>query len=91
MGPRELETHIDNACSDLKLKVEDLNRLFKIALGAGGTEHFINMQNVPSGSLREKQLEKAVREAAAELGETKKYFKSKTIKEVREKLIKAIE
>ncbi len=39
---------------------------------------------------REKSLEAAVREAVLRLEETKRYFKSKKIKEVKEGLIEAV-
>lgn len=48
-------------------------------------------ENIFNHSQREKLLEKAIRKAISKLEETKKSFKSKTVKEVREELIKAIE
>ena len=54
----------------------------------------MDLENNHLRMLKDKEkhsLRKAVREAIWELERTKKYFKSKTIKEVREKLIRALE
>ena len=54
----------------------------------------MSLENNRYGIIKDSEkrpLKKVVQEAIYELEKTKKYFKSKTIREVREKLIRALE
>lgn len=84
------EQDIDRVCNELTSKVEDLRKFFKAIVKSNTLVDLREGQNIFNHSQRERLLEKTMQEAIAKLEETKKSFKSKTIKEVRKKLIKAI-
>ncbi len=84
------EQDIDNVCNELTLSVENLRKFFKATVKSNISVGLMKGQNIFNHSQREELLEKTIREAISKLEKTKKYFKSKTVREVREKLIKAI-
>lgn len=85
------EQDIDRVCNELTLKVEDLCKFFKAIVKNNTSVDLMKGQNIFNRSQKERLLEKTIREVISKLEETKKYFKSKTLKEMREKLIKVIE
>ena len=85
------EQDIDRVCNELTLSVENLRKFFKKAtVKSNISVGLMKGQNIFNHSQREELLEKTIRESISKLEKTKKHFKSKTVKEVREKLIKAI-
>ena len=83
-----LEDSVNQICDELASKIETLRRVFK----AKAQDNFIFSSNGTEIGKDKKgePLERTVHEAVLELEKTKKHFKSKTIKEVREKLIRAL-
>lgn len=87
----DFEQDIDRVCNELTLKVEDLRKFFNAIVKSNTSVDLMEKENIFNYSQREKLLEKTIREAISKLEETKNSFKSKTVKEVRKQLIKAIE
>ncbi len=84
------EQDIDRVCNELTLSVENLRKFFKATVKSNISVGLMKGQNIFNHNQREELLEKTIRESISKLEKTKKHFKSKTVKEVREKLIKAI-
>lgn len=80
--------NIDQICDELTLRIETLRQFLK---SNPQSNSIFGSEVVETGrEKKRKSLERTVRDTVIELEKTKKHFKSKTIKEVKEKLIKAL-
>ena len=73
------------------LKIEELHNFLKQGVNGDIPINLKELHTTSKKSHREKILEGTIREAILKLEETKKTFKSKKVKEVREQLIKVVE
>ena len=79
---------IDKIINELTLEIERLRNFLKNI--SQGERFCALLSQEASQSEKNESLAEAVKEAIVELEKSKKQFKSKTIKEVREKLIRAL-
>jgi len=84
-----LENSIDQICDELMSKIETLRQFLKMKPHGNAIFSFEGTEI--GKEKKRKTLERAVHETVIELEKTKKHFKSKAIKEVKEKLIRALE
>ncbi len=82
--------YIDRLCKTLVFEIERFCNCHRKEVQASAAIDLNKEHNTFRISLREKMLEKAILEAISKLEETKRSFKSRKIKEVREKLIEVI-
>ena len=85
------QSDVDKLCNELMSNIERLRNFNKIKEADTSIVVSAGEEHVSGDANREELLENVIRETIMRLEGTKKYFKSKTVKEVKEKLIKVLE